>query len=188
MARAKERAAAHRRHTPTVGVMRRYGGIVALTILIAAASLLSSRQQDAGPRSTSAAVRVIDGDTLHTGNERIRLAGIDAPELPQTCRDGQAREWSCGQAAKERLAALVSQGGVTCSPRGQDRYGRTLAVCSAGTIADIGAALVGEGYALNYNRYTSDYAAAESGARAARRGVWQGGFERPETWRRRHSP
>lgn len=188
-ARLRQRAAARRRYTPTLSILRRYGGIIALTVLIAAAvMLLPGRQPDASPpRSPSAlSVRVIDGDTLHTQDEKIRLAGIDAPELSQTCRDGSAREWSCGQAAKERLAALVSQGSVTCSARGQDRYGRTLAVCAAGSEADLGAALVRDGYAVNYDRYTSDYAAAESEARAARRGIWQGAFERPEDWRRRH--
>jgi len=188
MARARERAAARHPHRPTLGVLRRYGGIVALTVLIAAAMLIQGRQQDAQPERSIAplAVRVVDGDTLHTGSERIRLAGIDAPELSQTCRDGQARAWSCGQAAKQRLAALVAQGSVSCSARGQDRYGRTLAVCAAGHVADVGAALVRDGYAVNYDRYTGDYAAAESEARAARRGIWQGAFEQPEQWRRRH--
>jgi len=37
-------------------------------------------------------VHVIDGDSLRTGSEEIRLVGIDAPELRQTCRDGQGRE------------------------------------------------------------------------------------------------
>jgi endonuclease YncB( thermonuclease family) len=189
MARARERASARRPHRrPTLGVLRRYGGIVALTVLIAAAMALQSRQQDVQPTRSIAplAVRVVDGDTLHTGSERIRLAGIDAPELSQTCRDGQARAWSCGLAAKQRLAALVAKGSVTCSSRGQDRYGRTLAVCAAGHVADVGAALVRDGYAVNYDRYTSDYAGAEREARAARRGIWQGGFERPANWRRSH--
>jgi endonuclease YncB( thermonuclease family) len=188
MARAKERAAARRRHRPTLGVLRRYGGIVALTVLIAAAMMLQSRQQDVQPTRSIAplAVRAVDGDTLHTGSGRIRLAGIDAPELSQTCRDGEARAWACGQVAKQRLAALVAQGSVTCSARGQDRYGRTLAVCAAGNIADVGAALVRDGYAVNYDRHTSDYKSAEQEARAARRGIWRGQFERPETWRQRH--
>jgi len=75
---------------------------------------------------------------------------------------------------------------VACSARGRDRYGRTLAICSAGDIADLGEALVRDGYAVDYRRYTSDYLAAEDEARAARRGIWQGDFERPEDWRRRH--
>ena len=131
-------------------------------------------------------VQVIDGDSLKTGGEQIRLIGIDAPEPHQTCRDAQSREWPCGRAARKRLAELVSKGGVTCTPHGKDRYGRTLAVCSAGNIPDVGEVLVREGYAVNFALSSSGYPAAERDARAARRGLWQGDFERPQDWRRRH--
>jgi endonuclease YncB( thermonuclease family) len=85
-----------------------------------------------------------------------------------------------------RLAELVSKGGVACAPHGQDRYGRTLAVCSADNIPDVGEALVREGYAVNYALSNGGYPAAEREAQSARRGVWQGEFERPQEWRRRH--
>src|SRR5262245_59324026 len=61
--------------------------------------------REAAPPRLALRVHVIDGDSLRTGSEEIRLVGIDAPELRQTCRDGQDREWSCGRAAKARLAA-----------------------------------------------------------------------------------
>src|SRR5262245_38909442 len=38
-------------------------------------------------------VQVVDGDSLKAGDEQIRLIGIDAPELRQTCRDAQGRGW-----------------------------------------------------------------------------------------------
>ena len=129
---------------------------------------------------------MIDGDSLRAGNEQIRLASIDAPELAQTCRDGEAREWACGRAAKERLAALAAGNDVSCRPQGRDRYGRTLAICSAGAVADLGEALVREGYAVDYGRAGSGYSAAKQEARAARRGLWRGAFERPQDWRRRN--
>ena len=135
---------------------------------------------------TGVVVPVVDGDTLDVGRERIRLIGIDALELHQTCRDGQAREWQCGRAAKTRLAELVSQGGVSCTPHSYDRYGRTLAVCSAGNIPDLGEMLVREGYAMNFALGHSGYPAAEREAQSARRGVWQGEYESPRNWRRRH--
>ncbi len=91
----------------------------------------------------------------------------------------------CGQAARKRLVELVNLVEVSCSTRSQDRYGRALAVCSAGAVPDLGEALVRDGYALNYSRYTSAYVSAERAARAARRGIWQGNFENPERWRHR---
>jgi len=45
-----------------------------------------------------------------------------------------------------RLAEWVAQGDVACSPRGRDRYSRTLAVCSARNVPDIGEVMVREGY------------------------------------------
>jgi endonuclease YncB( thermonuclease family) len=141
---------------------------------------------DAPAPAPLAAVHVVDGDTLHAGDVRNRLAGIDAPEKAQTCRDGQGRAWACGAAATERLKALVAQGEVSCTAQGHDRYGRTLAVCAAGGVADVGAALVREGYAVSYMDREGHYVAAEDAAREEGRGLWRGAFERPADWRRRH--
>lgn len=131
----------------------------------------------------AASMTVVDGDSLRAGNEDIRLDGVDAPELRQTCIDEGGREWPCGRAARQHLRALIAHAVVSCPPRGRDRYGRTLAVCSAGGVADIGEAMVRDGYAVNYDRFTSRYATAEAQARAAKRGIWRGRFERPEDWR-----
>jgi endonuclease YncB( thermonuclease family) len=136
--------------------------------------------------ASSARASVIDGDTLHMGVERIRLLGIDAPELSQTCGDEAARKWTCGREARERLIALVGRGEVNCAISSRDQYRRMLATCSAGPVADIGKALVREGYAVVYGRGPASYPSAEAEARAARRGIWRGDFERPQDWRRRN--
>ncbi|MCG7349276.1 thermonuclease family protein [Sphingomonas sp. ACRSK] len=68
----------------------------------------------------------IDGDTLRCGRERIRLLGIDAPELPGHCRSGRRCAKGDPQASKESLAAAI-EGKATIERRGRDRYGRTLA-------------------------------------------------------------
>jgi len=59
----------------------------------------------------------IDGDTIRVGQERIRLRGIDTPELSEPE----------GQAAKERLAELLRNGIVRIVPRGRDVYDRLVA-------------------------------------------------------------
>ena len=166
--------------------LRRGFGFLALAATIGAGVFLLWDDAGASRLLGGTRVTVIDGDSLRAGDENIRLVGIDAPELFQTCRDANGGEWQCGRAAKARLAALLSQGAVACAPRGRDRYGRTLAVCAAGEVADIGEALVREGHAVSFDGFSSGYAAAEREAREGRRGLWRGDFERPQDWRRRH--
>jgi endonuclease YncB( thermonuclease family) len=155
-------------------------------LVIAGAIATKAFWRETTPPRVMASVYVVDGDSLRAGGEDIRLVGIDAPELRQTCRDGHGREWSCGRAAKARLAALVAQGDVACTSRGRDRYGRTLAVCSARNVPDLGETMVREGYAINFAIDYGGYPAADREAQSARSGVWQGDFERPKDWRRRH--
>jgi endonuclease YncB( thermonuclease family) len=51
------------------------------------------------------------------GPERIRLRGIDTPELSEPG----------GQAARQRLEQLLKEGQIRIVPHGQDIYGRTVA-------------------------------------------------------------
>ena len=126
----------------------------------------------------------IDGDSLRVDGKDIRLLGIDAPELLQTCRDERGRDWACGGAAHALLSRIVSRGTVNCVSNAKDRFGRTLARCSAGDIADVGEALVRAGYAIDFMK--GGYGAAEAEARAAKRGIWRGEFEKPRDWRAKH--
>lgn len=135
------------------------------------------------PRSSPLAghPQVIDGDTLRLGTQRVRLTGIDAPELDQTCTDAMGAQYACGTQAKAVLAGLVGGGEVSCVRSGRDRYGRTLATCtSAGR--DLAEAMAEAGWAVA----EADHALAALSARAAGRGIWQGRFEDPAQWRRDH--
>jgi endonuclease YncB( thermonuclease family) len=143
---------------------------------IAAAGWFLDRQAAAivGP------ARVIDGDSLTVAGMEIRLYGIDAPELAQTClRAG--RPWSCGAEAAAALRAAAAGREVTCRPRDRDRYRRTVAVCLAGGL-DLGAAMVKGGLAVSLGAYAAD----EREARDARRGLWSSSFDRPAAWRAKH--
>jgi micrococcal nuclease len=72
---------------------------------------------------------VTDGDTIRCNGERIRLLGIDAPELPGHCRKGRACVAGDPYASTQSLAyALV--GTIHISRVGEDHYGRTLATLS----------------------------------------------------------
>ena len=123
-----------------------------------------------------------DGDSLMVGNVEVRLYGIDAPEMGQSCkRDGES--WDCGAAAADALSKLVSGRSVMCWSHGVDDYGRTLAKCSANRV-DVNEALVAGGHAVAFRKYATDYASAEERARTAKLGLWAGEFQRPDEFRR----
>ncbi|HET9904197.1 MAG TPA: thermonuclease family protein [Xanthobacteraceae bacterium] len=150
-------------------------GLVAAALAIAAA-----RYSERGGEVITGAARAIDGDSLWVGEREIRLFGIDAPEFRQTC-ERAGRSWACGREAAETLRAAIAGRQVECRARDRDRYGRIVAVCSAGGV-DLGAAMVKSGLATSYGAYAAD----EREARDARRGLWSSRFERPADWRAHH--
>lgn len=117
--------------------------------------------------------KVVDGDTLEIAGERIRLEGIDAPELGQTCGRAWLGQWSCGVAAQSHLARAVADAIVTCVRRGRDKYNRTLGVCFVGD-RDLNAQMVESGLAWAFVRYSQAYVTEEQRAREAKRGIWVG--------------
>jgi endonuclease YncB( thermonuclease family) len=71
--------------------------------------------------------RVTDGDTIRCGEERVRLLGIDAPELPGHYRRG--RECAPGDPVASTASLRAGMTGALRIERfGEDRYGRTLAL------------------------------------------------------------
>lgn len=126
-----------------------------------------------------AETRVLDGDTIVQNGVHIRLFGIDAPELGQTCADG----WPAGQKAKGFLMVLIEGGLVVCDNRGLDKYGRTLAVCTArGT--NLNQAMVRTGNALAYSQFSRAYVLDEITARQSKAGMWAHNCQAP--WDYRH--
>lgn len=89
--------------------------------------------------------RAMDGDTLACGAERVRVMGLDAPEMRGRC-PAEARK---ARTARDRMAALVI-GGVSLQPHGRDRYRRLLAVVRDWQGRDVGAVLIREGLARPY--------------------------------------
>jgi len=130
-------------------------------------------------------MRVLDGDTLGVGTARVRLWGIDAPELRQGCtRDGKA--YACGSKAREALTRLIRGQDMTCEAVDRDRYRRTVARCTVGG-EDLGGLLVRAGWALDYRRYSKGrYTTDQAMAKASRAGLWAGTFELPWRWRSLH--
>jgi len=129
--------------------------------------------------------RVIDADTIELQGTRIRLAGIDAPEMRQNCQLADGTAYLCGQRATSALEDHVSRGTVECRGDELDRYGRTLAVCYLGA-EDLNGWLVSEGWAVAYTHYSLAYVPQEAVARMAGRGIWAGSFDMPWDWRKTH--
>jgi endonuclease YncB( thermonuclease family) len=153
----------------------------AAALLVAAAFLM--QRFGINMASHEGRALAIDGDSLRLNNVELRLKGIDAPEYRQSCQSADGRDYPCGRIARRALANLLQEHDVSCAQTGKDRYGRGLAICrSADAGKDIAAELVRQGMAVAYG----DFDRLEAEARAARRGIWAGGFERPEEWRRRH--
>jgi len=123
---------------------------------------------------------VTDGDTIRHSGVAVRLWGIDAAELDQSCADG----WAAGRLAREHLAGLMRDRTVTCEPRTTDRYGRVVALCRADG-EDLGAAMVSAGMAWAFIRYSRDYVAQEEAAASRALGVHGHECERPWAHRSR---
>jgi endonuclease YncB( thermonuclease family) len=129
---------------------------------------------------------VTDGDTLKlndgTRTISVRIFGIDAPEARQLCTLKSGVEYSCGDRATLFLAGAVYGRTLECEPKDVDRYGRTVAVCSAAGI-DLGRAMVNSGLAIAYRAFSMRYVEDEARAKRARRGLWAGRFAPPAEFR-----
>lgn len=160
--------------------LRRFGAlgnVLATVLIFGACALLAVRLDGLGMRNLTGAVVVHDGDTLTVSGERIRLSGIDAFELDQTClRNGVA--YPCGEEARARLSRLVGEGDIRCEGKRRDRYRRLLAVCFAGE-TELNKELVSAGLAVSYGGYQIE----EMMARFNGRGAWDGDFVAPSDWR-----
>lgn len=132
-------------------------------------------------------IYVIDGDSFTVGRQALRLDGIDAPELKQTCRDAKGQDWPCGRVARAALEALLLAPGLACEAEASDRYARALAHCRSTATPDIAAAQALGGMALSHEfNGMRDYGKEEDAARRAGLGIWQGVFEHPDQWRAKH--
>lgn len=149
----------------------------ALIVLLAVAAPLAASE-------ISGTVQVVDADTVHATDVKIRLSGVDAPETDQICLDRAGRPWNCGVEARRRLEAFSDTRTWTCRLRDVDAYGRHIGVCIIGG-EDVSRWLVRNGWALAFRRYSTTYIADEDFARSQGNGLWSGAFIAPWDWRRR---
>ena len=148
-----------------------------LAVLAVAASLMAAWNRE----SRAGHALVADGDSISIAGEKIRLEGIDAPEVTQICKNN-GQDYNCGDAARDHLRKLVEGRQIECQGWERDRYDRFLGWCRAGD-TDLNGQMVSDGWAVSYGAYQTE----EAEARATRRGIWQGEFDRPSDWRIRHN-
>ena len=157
-----------------------------LPLLLAAATAASAasgcgplglaEQASPGRERTVRVDRVVDGDTLASGDERIRLIGVDTPETKKPGTPVQ-----CFGRQDTALTEELVEGrrvGLELDVEERDRYGRLLAyVHRASDDLDLNAELVRRGYALQLTippnvRHADRYRRLARRARERRLGLW----------------
>jgi endonuclease YncB( thermonuclease family) len=134
-----------------------------------------------------ATVIVRDGDTMTIKKQDYRLHGIDAPEFTQLCKTASGADWPCGKAARTELAALLKDRTLACEARARDKYQRVVATCIDDLGKDVARTMVERGLAVSFGGFAEGpYSSDEAMAKTARRGLWQGTFDPPSSWRTTH--
>jgi len=121
---------------------------------------------------------VHDGDTLHlTDRRKIRLIGIDTPELARKGKPAQPYAFEAKKSLQELIFANHNKIGLVFGEDKLDRYGRTLAHLFLLDGANIQAELISRGLAIAYTtppntRYSKCYALVENKSRELQLGFW----------------
>lgn len=114
---------------------------------------------------------VIDGDTFDIGDMRVRIWGIDAPEIKQKCYNAESF-WLCGEVAAQVLRNKILGKQVICDQSGIDRDGREVAKCTLNE-TDLGRFMVEGGWAVDWPKHSQgEYAPFEATARTAGLGIF----------------
>lgn len=82
---------------------------------------------------------IIDGDTIRIGRTKIRLAGVDAPEIDMP--------W--GQKSKWAMVAICKGQVITAELDGERSFDRLVGTCFLPDGRDIGAEIIKQGLALD---------------------------------------
>lgn len=140
-------------------------GIFALAALMVSAAAFSAGDVISGN------AQAVNAGTLEINGQRIRLHGIETPDIDFVC-DWSGKPVGCGAIAKTALMDLITGTSVTCELTGARAQDTVVAVCQAQGF-DIGANMVHTGWAFADRDLTDIYVAIEEKAKAGRRGMWR---------------
>jgi micrococcal nuclease len=148
--------------------MNKINFVILIAFIFSSCSGLDEKQMIAGAELSGSVVKITDGDTFRLLTDdnseiRIRMNGIDAPEKKQDYY----------QVSKNALGNYIFQKRVRLATTGKDRYGRVLATVFIDG-QNINLAMVRDGYAWHYKKYSSDslFANAETEAKMSNKGLW----------------
>ena len=136
---------------------------------------------------------VTDGDTIKINGNKIRLFGIDAPEVKQSCKKpfisfsfySLYKKYNCGVISTEKLRDKISNKKISCLISNKDRYGRFIGECFYKKL-NLNSWMVKNGYAAAYLKYSKKFVAQENQAKKNKLGIWQGPFINPWEWRKKN--
>ena len=143
-------------------------------------------------KEISGNAQIIDGDTIKINSKKIRLHGIDAPELKQMCKKPYltiifftfTKDYPCGKISTQKLQKKINNKVITCKILDIDRYKRLIGECYKRNL-NLNSWLVSNGYAVAYRKYSKKYISNEINAKNEKKGLWQGKFEMPWDFRRK---
>ena len=150
--------------------------LIPILVLLAVAAGIVVPRGDSKPAGGGKVDRVVDGDTLVVGEERVRLIGVDTPEsvkpgTPVECFAKKASAFTA-QLVEGKRVRLVTD------VEARDRYDRLLAyVYRRSDGLFVNAELVRRGYATALTippnvKYAKRLAALARKAREEGRGLW----------------
>jgi endonuclease YncB( thermonuclease family) len=126
----------------TLLIVRAVSAVLLLTLNISSAS---AESWHICGRFEKRITCVVDGDTFWFQGKKIRILGIDAPEVEGACR----RETRLASEATAYLTSLLNSGSVRIQFQGYDQYGRHLAAVTvaAGPVDQL---MIASGFAEPY--------------------------------------
>ena len=123
--------------------------------------------------------RVVDGDTLAIGTVRIRIQGIDAPEMDDQCTRPDGSVWDCGVWSTDVARQRFEGRQMVCHDLGERSYDRVVGRCLlddvdfAEAMLQAGAAKACARFALQHG-HSLGYMGLEAEAAAAGVGIFDG--------------
>lgn len=151
-----------------------------------ASTTITSEEPKDEPRSAPnktyyPVAKVVDGDTLDVvidgKTERLRLIGIDTPEVVDPRKTVQCFGVEASNKAKSLLAGKRVSLEQDTSQGERDKYGRLLAYVFLEDGVNFNEYMIAEGYAHEYTyripyKYQVEFKAAQSRARDSQKGLW----------------